>query len=457
MSNLFHSLTMAARSLQGQQYAMDVTGHNIANVNTPGYSRRVVDFAEVPPPAGGGVEVDGVRAVRDTLLERRLFQQVPLGSREAAIADALAVVEATLGRPGESLDAQLDGFFDAFADLAENPASAVARRQVQVSGESLAAAFGQVAGHLEASRRDADGRLRGAVDELNALTARIAEINGALPSARMSGGGLTLQDEQQQLVRRVSELAPVQVITRADGGVDLALENGRPLVVGASQYTIDVSASAPEGYASLSSEGFPLDGQITGGTIGGLLYVRDTAIPGYQASLDTLAFETAAQVNALHAAGFDLAGAAGGDFFSFSAPPAGVAGAARAIRVDPGIVADNGTIAAAAVAEAGDNGTARAIAALRHQRVLDGGTATLHEGWADLVYRAGRDARAAGDARDTQQAIVREVDALRDQVSGVSLDEEALNLLKFQRAYEANARFFTAVDQMLETLFNMAR
>ena len=116
---------------------------------------------------------------------------------------------------------------------------------------------------------------------------------------------------------------------------------------------------------------------------------------------------------------------------------------------------DDTRIAAASVAEAGDNGTARAIAALRHQRVLDGGTATLHDGWADLVYLVGSDARSAADARDTQQDIIREVDALRDQVSGVSLDEEALNLLKFQRAYEANARFFSTVDSMLETLLSL--
>ena len=130
MSGLYSSLMMATRSLQAQQYAMDVTGHNIANVNTPGYSRRVVDFAEVQPPAGGGVEAQGARAVRDTLLERRLLQQIPLGARESAVADVLAVVETTMGAPGASLDAQLDGLFDAFSELAENPTSAVAKASV---------------------------------------------------------------------------------------------------------------------------------------------------------------------------------------------------------------------------------------------------------------------------------------------------------------------------------------
>src|SRR5690606_29133476 len=116
---------------------------------------------------------------------------------------------------------------------------------------------------------------------------------------------------------------------------------------------------------------------------------------------------TAAQVNALHDDGFDLAGNPGGDFFGFSAPPAGVTGAARALRVDPAIAADGSRIAAAAAAAPGDNGVARAIADLRGSRVLNGGTATLHEGWGDLVYRVGSDARTATASRDLQEDVVR--------------------------------------------------
>ena len=124
MPGLFDSLTMAARSLQSQQFAMNVTGQNISNVNTPGYTRRVVDFAAVPPAAGGGVEIEDVRRVRDSLLDGRLLQQIPLGSYDTAVADSLSVVETNLGKVGESLDQQLDAFFNAFADLAENPTSA---------------------------------------------------------------------------------------------------------------------------------------------------------------------------------------------------------------------------------------------------------------------------------------------------------------------------------------------
>ena len=456
MPGLFDSLTMAARSLQAQQFGINVTGQNISNVNTTGYSRRVTDFADVPMSAGGGVEVDGVRSIRDSLLERRLLAQIPLGTYDAAVADALAVVESSLGRTGDTLDARLNEFFDAFADLSESPTSAVARREVQVAGQALATAFNETTGRLEASRHDADARLRNAVDEINTIATRIAEINAAMPAATANNGGLTLRDEQATLVRRLSELASVHTIAREDGGVDVTIGNGRALVVGANAYTVETVSTAPSGYASLMAGDFDITSEVTGGTVGGLLYVRDSAIPGYLVSLDTLAAQTAASVNGVHTAGYDLSGAAGGAFFSYSMPPSGVNGAAAALRVDPAIVADNNLIAAAGTPITGDNTNARALAALRSQRVLNG-TATLHDGWGDIVYSVGSDVQSARNARDTHQSITREIDALRDQVSGVSLDEEALNLLKFQRAYEANAKFFTTIDSLLDTLMNSYR
>jgi flagellar hook-associated protein 1 FlgK len=455
MPGLFDSLTMAARSLQTQQSAMNVTGQNISNVNTPGYTRRTPDLVDVPVSAGGGVEIEDVRRVRDSLLDARVLKQVPLGSYDATVADQLSVVETNLGTLGSSIDQKLDDFFTAFGDLAQNPASGVSRREVQVAGQSLAVAFNEMSDRLESSRRDADARLRSSVDEINKLAARVAQINGSLAAVSSNDGtGLTLQDQQATMVRRLAELADVRTIARADGGVDLTIGNGRALVVGANAYTVDVTTGA-NGYANLTTGGFDVTSEITGGEVGGLLYVRDSAVPSYMASLDQLAAQTATSVNALHTAGFDLTGAAGGAFFSYSTPPVGTTGAARFMQVDPAIVGDNSLIAAAGVALPGDNVTARAIAALRTQRVLNGGTATLSDGWGNLVYEVGNDSQSAATARDTQEAITRQVDALRDQVSGVSLDEEATNLLKFQRAYEANAKFFSAIDSMLDVLLNL--
>ena len=192
--------------------------------------------------------------------------------------------------------------------------------------------------------------------------------------------------------------------------------------------------------------------EVTGGEIGGLLHVRDGLLPDYLRRLDDIAYAVAGQVNGLHSAGFNLDGQTGVMFFT---PLAGAAGAAARLAVDPGIASNPRAVAAGASAAAGDNQTARAIAALRDGRVLSSGTATFTDGWAELVYRVGQDSSAARQSQESRGEIVRQVNAMRDAVSGVSLDEEAAMMMRFQRAYEANARYFQSVDSAINTLMQM--
>lgn len=453
MPELFRTLSSVARALDAQRYGLDVTGQNIANVNTPGYTRRTIDLIpvapEAPGTAGRGVDVVGIRAVRDRLLEARLTREVPAQTREAAMAEALSVVEAAIGTPGASLDVNLGKFFDSFAELAEMPTSASHRDSAVIQGEGLAAAFRDMAGRLESARHDADRQVRGTVDDINSILDRIAKLNAVIANSSTMEKSLHARDDQAQLVRQLSEYVEIHVLEREGGGVDISVGNGRPAIVGETAYEIEVASAPPAGYATLSINGTDVTSEIKAGRLGGFLQVRDSNIPDYQSRLDEVAYAVATEVNALHAAGYDQTGATGGTFFS---APATVAGAAASMAVRPAVAADPRLVAAGGNAEAGSNDTAKAIAALREQTVMSGGTATLAEGWGQLVYRVGRDTKSAVDERNSRQEIVRQVDALRDAVSGISLDEEAMNLLKFQRAYEANARFFQVIDSTLETL-----
>jgi flagellar hook-associated protein 1 len=459
MSGLFTTLVTTTRSLEAHRMGMDVAGQNIANVNTPGYARRTVDLASVQAPtrfnAGGGVEVQGVRSIRDRFLERRVQEEVPAQSREAAIAELLEVVEASLGTEGASIDARLNDFFGAFSRLADAPTSAVARDDVLNQGRQLARTFQEISGRLASGQRAADTRARETVTDINALAEQIAAVNRAYGSVSRGPQSLHLKDQLTSLVDQLSALVDVGVVERENGGVDITIGSGRALVVGEYAFALFAAPSPPDGLSAIMAGTRDVTAEIAGGRLGGVLAVRDTAIPNYMVQLDQLAHEVVEQVNAIHTAGFDQLGAAGGDFFSYSIAPVGTAGAAAAIRVDPAVVADARLIAAAGVALAGDNGAARAIAQLRDALVLNGGTATLVEGWSQLAYRIGRDVRTAQDARDSRAEIVRMVEALRDQAAGVSLDEEAAHLLKFQRAYEANAKFFTVVDETLSVLLNL--
>jgi flagellar hook-associated protein 1 FlgK len=454
MSDLLNSLSMAARALEAQRFALDVTGQNIANVNTPGYSKRVIDFAEVPPEsnrsAGRGVDVVGVRAVRDQLIERRLRQELPAERREAAVADALSVVEVALGKPGESLDAAMNRYFDAFSTLSQSPSSSVARQEVLLQGESVAAAFRDMSGRIALSQRETDGQVRALTADVTDLAAQIAKINESIQKIADPGSKLHMQDQQGELVRRLSAIIDVDALQREDGGLDVTIGNGRALVIGENDYALTTSAVG--GVTHVFSAGVDVTAEISGGTLGGVIFIRDVLLPGYVTDLDNLAYEFATQVNTLHAAGVGADGGTGRNFLAFVPAIVGAAGAAGAINVNAAVAADSDLIAAAGPGgPVGDNATARAIAALRHARVF-GGSSTLGEAWGQLVYRVGRDAQVAKDEQQGRLDIVTQVEQLRDQVSGISLDEEAMQLMRFQRAYEANARFFRAVDMTIDTL-----
>lgn len=449
MSGLMTSLAMAARALDAQRAGLDVTGQNIANLNTDGYVRRTIELAQ--SGAGqSGVEVLGVRARRDVMLEARVRQEVPAEAREGAIADSLAVVEVSLGAPGASLDKQLTAFFDAFSDLANDPTSTVLRDSVVLQGTLIGRAFGDLASRLADARRMADAEVRGGVDRLNALSAQAAGLNAGIAGAN---GADTegLQDQLGVVLKEMSELAGVSVVPRADGGADVSVGNGRALVMGAEAYALSGTSVAPSGLAAVILGSADITADITKGRLAGWLSVRDARIPSYSTSLDTIALALTDEVNTLHRGGTDLLGGTGRDFF---VPIAGVAGAAAAIAMDPGVAADSRLVGASLSGTAGDNTVAKAIAGVRDARIV-GGTATLAEGWGQLVYQVGTETQTAQAQRKSRQEIVDQVEKLRDQVSGVSLDEEAAMMMRFQRAYEATAKYFSAVDQMLATLMRI--
>jgi flagellar hook-associated protein 1 FlgK len=449
-------LGYSSNALDAQRFGLDVVGQNIANVNTPGYARRVADLGAVPAveplSAGNGVEILGVRSLRDMLIARRLWAELPREQREQAAAESLGVVEVALGTPGSSIDQRLNDFFDAFAGLADAPTSVTARQDVILKAQSLAASFRDLSASFDTSLRDTDQRVRAGVQQVNDLTSRIAALNREFATVPPSGSeALQLRDEVTQALEQLSSLVAVNAVQRSDGGYDVELAGGGTLVVGTEAYALQVTNRAVSGLAEIQAGDTVVTSVITGGTLGGLLYVRDSALPGYQARLDELAYTVAAQVNATHRQGYDANGAPGGDMF---APLASQSGAARSIAVVDALGASGGEalIAASGTGAPGDNQNARALAALRDGRFLNGGTATFVDAWAQLVYTVGQDTAAATSAAATHGEIAAQIRNLQDGVSGVSLDEEAADMMRFQRAYEANARFFQAIDDTLDIM-----
>jgi len=215
-------------------------------------------------------------------------------------------------------------------------------------------------------------------------------------------------------------------------------------------HSYPVAASA-EGVTIRDGAGKEYIDASAGAAVSCLGHSHPDVLAAMHAQLDQLAYGIATSVNTAHRAGYDLNGSAGGDFFT---PPALATGAASALTVSAAVRANGSLIAAAGVPAAGDNQNARAITNLQ-RTALAGGTTTPIETWGALVYRVGSDSQRATNEKGGHDDIVKQLQSLRDQISGVSLGEEAANLMRFQRAYEANARYFSAIQTSLDVLMAM--
>jgi len=455
MSGLFTSLTNASSALNAAQYGLDITGQNIANMNTEGYARRAVTLVEVPAPdgkSGGTVDIGGVQALRDGLLEGRLRTELGAQGQQGSIANALGVVETALGSTGSSLDASLSAFFNSWGQLSADPTSVVARSSVLAQGSQLASTFNALSARFDGAGQNADAEVRSGVTQINALAGQIATLNASIGGAT-GAEAQALQDKENTALKTLAGLANITVMTRADGGADVTIGNGRALVVGANQYALGLSSTPPSGYAAITTTGgVDITSEMTSGSVGGVLRVRDTLLPDYKSQLDQIAFTVAQQVNTAHQAGYDLNGAAGQAFFT---PIAAAAGAAAAISVNPTVAGDVDLVAASGTGTTGDNSNAKTLFDLQNARVVNG-TATFVNAWSQLVYKVGSDTATAQTGETTAQDVVTAVQQLRDSISGVSLDQEATNMLMYQRAYQANAKYFNTVNSTLDTLMAMA-
>ena len=250
---------MSSRAMDAQRFGLDVTGQNLANVNTPGYSRRVVDLGAVPPvnarySAGQGVEVLGVRAQRERLFDLRLYREVPQEQREAAIYESLQTVEVALGEPGKSLDNSLTKFFDAWSTLADAPTSATARAQVVAEGQALASSFKAMAGRLDDASLDVDTKVRGAVEEINALSTQIASLNAKISSVGTENA-LHLRDERTEALKKLATFVDIQTTEDKDGSVTVSFGLGSPLVTGNESYNVGITEEPTTGFARVTSAG----------------------------------------------------------------------------------------------------------------------------------------------------------------------------------------------------------
>lgn len=453
----FSGLSIALSALHAQQRAMEVAGHNVANANTAGYSRQRVDLAALggqTVPAifatwrggGAGVTVEGIARLRDAFLEARGLQEHASDAGLRKTQQLLSRVELVFGEPGDQgIAAQLADFWAGWDDVANRPGDLAARAQLVERARTLVTSINQAYADLGAAWAASLEQVRITVDEVNATAARVAELNAAIE--RAVRGGLSpndLADQRDLLVQQLAERAGA-VARPGDNGVVDVFVGGTALVRGAHAEQLAVHVPAGAGVATAAAtpveirwakDGYPA--AVSGGEAGALLAGLDDVLPRHAAGLDEIAAALASTVNAAHTAGVDLAGMPGSAFFT------GTTAATLTLAVT-----DPTRIAAAAPGAGGLDGSN--AAALADLASAAGGP---DERYRSFIVRLGVEAQAVSRRVEIQAGITEQVDRARQAEAGVNLDEEMANMVAFQHAYEAAARFLSSVDEMLDTLVN---
>jgi len=559
MTDLWRIMSVAGNALLAHQKAISVTANNIANVNTPGYSRQRLILENNTPvlssagPMGNGVDAVSVERVYDRFLGLQINGESETLGRWEAQMGGLELAEGIFDESGEfGLSQSLNQFFGAWQDVTNDPSGYNERVVLQARSEVMTGTFNRIYSDLERAQAGFDASIEGAVVEINQLSQQIAELNQKIMEDEASGYTANdYRDQRDLVVKELAGLIDINSFEDATGRVTVSVGAGQTLVEGnlSRNLITQVNGFGFKDIAWVEPGGTSVDitADISNGKLKGWLEVRDIDIRGYKRQLDTLAETMTARVNNLHQAGWGLDGSTGNDFFtgittaSGSMGPltnltaaAGGTGNIRVTVVGGGLVAtpsmttdsvtgdiqiviqDGATtegqiaallqthtgiasVTAAAPGSAwdlsagtntevlaggssaegfqlnaaisndldliaasltntgipGDNSQAINIANLQHALTMNSNSSTFENYYNSLVSTVGGALQSADAYYTHQSSMVVQLENRRESISGVSLDEEMINLVKFQTAYNAAAKLITTTDELLQTILNM--
>ncbi len=455
MIGINSGLEIARKALSAYQLAISVYGNNIANVNTPGFSRKRPEIRESEGltissgRVGLGVTTATISRMRDTFLDRSYWDANAAYGRYGSTERLLSELESVLGEPGEvGLITVLQDFWNSWQDLANNPESMTSRAMVITRAQTLCDSLRRAAGNMNVIRLDADNEIVELVNKINSLASRIADLNEQIVRAETSGQKASdLRDKRDYLLDELSEIASIQVFETKDGSVSVRID-GETLVERTSAVLISLIERADGGIVvhDVAIGNGKRTIRPSGGRIAGLLETRDETIPAYLARLDSFARTLVERVNEIHRAGYGLDGETGRDFFD----PDGLT--ASTIAVSQEIIDNPRFIAASSDGSPGNQKNALAIAALRLQGIFGSEETTSEDYIASLIGEIGSVSSRSSSQREAQELLLKEINNRRESVKGVSIDEEMANLIASQHAYYAAAKLVKVVDDLMKAI-----
>jgi flagellar hook-associated protein 1 FlgK len=475
---------MGAQSLNAQQQAIETIGNNISNINTPGYAQQRVNYVtDVQDGTGGeldmGATISSIESLRSPLLDSLVQQslgdqgyadnqasltstvQTSLGEQlESSSTTSGSTSTATVTGSGPIQDA-LSSFFTALQALSTTPSDPTARQTVVTDAQTLATAINGAYSRLQQTQSGVASDASSEVTQINQLSQSIASLNQQITETEASSGSTAngLRDQRQADINSLSSLVNVTATTQSDGTVTVALADAPTVVLvdgndsngqgttqslsvsyngnAATPLTVSGSTSGPLGAGIPSSGSLGSDLDVANNIIGSPGSSGDTGLLG---ALDDFANSLSSQINTQNEAGYDLTGAAGGTIFTGT----GAAG----IAVNANVVNDPSLIAAGDGSGPLDGSNALAMSQLQTSSSITPALQTM-------VSNLGQTVSAAASNQTTQDQVTKQLQTQQDSVSGVSIDEEMTNLINYQNAYAASARFITTISSLYSTLTNI--
>ena len=461
MTSLLNALNAGKTSLLTNQKAIEIVGNNIANVNTKGYSRQRAELTPIPSVnfnnffIGQGVTVSDVSRDYNLFITRQLEAKTIDYGEEAGRSNTLSELERIFNVTENNLAGSIDNFFDAWQGLSTKPGGAVERDLVFQQGQLLGDAFRSITTELDRVGQNLNQEILAGVASLNQKLVAIADLNQRINLVEVSGQTAnSARDQRDLLVRDLSETIGVQTYTDNRGMLAVQLPGGVPLVQGDRAMTITTVTTGADVNLQVQVAGRALDVTSVnlGGQFKGIFEMRDSFINGLRTDLDTLAANIATAVNTEHAKGYAADGTTGLNFF---ADLSGLTtNQARHLRVE---LTGGAQIAAAGNPDGapGDNENALRIAALEVSHTVGTSNDTFEEFFSQLVATVGIEAARNNLALTGARDATVQLQNLRDGFSGVSLEEEMIDLIQYQRGFESSAKFLSTVDEMMAVILQL--
>jgi flagellar hook-associated protein 1 FlgK len=474
VSNILSALISSAGALKTYDQVLQVTQNNVANANTPGFVKHRQEVLAMPfDPAGGligGVRAGEVLTARSAYADQAVRSQIFLQGEAQQEANSLAALESLFDISGDSgVPNALNRLFQSFSAWAQSPNDTVARQTVIERAADTAAAFQQTAGNLIALTHQTEYTAGETVDAVNGLAERLCTLNALARRNAASDSGLDAQIHET--LEELSQFAQISTLEQEDGSVNVLLNGQTALVAGDHWYPISgrlvqpdqpppAYPDAPPVLRLYASDGSDITAATTSGQLGAVLDVRNRVLTSYlgdawqPGDLNRMAAALADRVNALLTSGTAPDGSPGAALFSYGTNPTDVA---RTLTVDRAAVQPAALGALVADPPPVANGIPLALSQLATpQSAADGiDGASYSQFFGRLAARAGAARNDADGRLKVQQSAVAQARNLRQQMSGVSLDEEATILIEFQRAYEANSRLISVLDRLTEVTINI--